>query len=81
MLNRMIYKFQFHNGPIKSIHTNIIPNSFICFNSTMVRLKAMRTTNESIKFYRFNSTMVRLKDVSGQTFESRSLVSIPQWSD
>ena len=56
--------FQFHNGSIKSAASTTSGLIPLCFNSTMVRLKALQTSSVLTYTQRFNSTMVRLKAVT-----------------
>ena len=54
--------FQFHNGSIKSPHVAATRESaLVGFNSTMVRLKAVKLSTFNDSNLSFNSTMVRLK--------------------
>ena len=54
--------FQFHYGTIKRMIGLLLIIQKVCFNSTMVRLKAISATREAESNSCFNSTMVRLKD-------------------
>ena len=58
--------FQFHYGTIKSIMVVLLLNLVRYFNSTMVRLKAVRQTDSRTVENDFNSTMVRLKGCKGR---------------
>ena len=64
------FKFQFHNGSIKRQPNSLRKNdSFMCFNSTMVRLKVSVGQTSTIRKQGFNSTMVRLKVIIFESAE------------
>ena len=56
-----VKQFQFQNGAIKRRIVVKTEQLQICFNSKMVRLKALAANSEYVTEVGFNSKMVRLK--------------------
>ena len=73
----MMKKFQFHEGPIKTLTllTPLVPMS--CFNSMKVRLKPCAASSSAFFLSCFNSMKVRLKLRRGSRLGDQNEVSIP----
>ena len=75
-------RFQFHSGSIKSKMVLHINQQASSFNSTVVRLKAIKqaTIYSSAKRFQFHSGSIKSEQYNAQRAEERA-VSIPQWFD